>query len=165
MNTPPITLSVAMIEGMHLARLVDDFMELLRDTEQDDPGVARLTPNAYPDDDDASVAFASATRADLLDRRLHDARTMRASLQVFDPDAEVTDEDARVSRDVRVRREDVDAWLRTLTAIRLVIATRLGITDDAPDVGGDGQAVYDWLGYRLELLIEAVDESDADALR
>lgn len=165
MNTTPITVSVATIEGMHLARLVDDFMGVLRDSEQDDPGVARLTPNAYPDDDDAAAAFASATRADLLDRRLHDARTVRASLQMFDPDAEVTDADARISRDVVVRRDHVDAWLRTLTAIRLVIATRLGITDDEPDVGGDGQAVYDWLGYRLELLIEAVDESDADALR
>lgn len=165
MNATPITVSVATIEGMHLARLVDDFMEVLRDSEQDDPGVARLTPNAYPDDDDASAAFASATRADLLDRRLHDARTVRASLQMFDPDAEVTNADARIPRDVVVRRDHVDAWLRTLTAIRLVIATRLGITDDEPDVGGDGQAVYDWLGYRLELLIEAVDESDADALR
>ena len=165
MNTPPIAVSAATIEGMHLARLVDDFMDLLRDSEGDDPGVARLTPTAYPDDDDAAAVFASATRADLLDRRLHDARVMRTALQVFDPDAEVTDEGARVPRDVVVRREDVDAWLRTLTAIRLVIATRLGITDDEPDVGGDGQAVYDWLGYRLELLIEAVDESDADALR
>lgn len=165
MNTSPITLSVATIEGMHLARLVDDFIDLLRETEGDDPGVARLTPTAYPDDDAASAAFASATRADLLDRRLHDARTMRASLEMFDPDAEVTDEAAEIARDLRVRREDVDAWLRTLTAIRLVLATRLGITDDRPDVGGDGQAVYDWLGYRLELLIEAVDESDADALR
>lgn len=165
MNTPPITVSVATIEGMHLARLVDDFVDLLRETEGDDPGVARLTPNAYPDDDGASDAFASATRFDLLDRRRHDARAMRASLAMFDPDADVSDEDARLPRDVTVRREDVDAWLRTLTAIRLVLATRLGITDDRPDVGGDGQAVYDWLGYRLELLIEAVDESDADALR
>lgn len=165
MNTPPVTLSVSTIEGMHLARLVDDFVELLREGEGDDPGVARLTPNAYPDDEGASAAFASATRADLLDRRLHDARTMRASLEDFDPDAEVTDEDARKPRDVLVRRGEVDAWLRTLTAIRLVIATRLGITDEEPDVGGDGQAVYDWLGYRLELLIEAVDETDADALR
>ena len=165
MNTSPIVLTVATIEGMHLARLVDDFVALLQETEEDDPGVARLTPDAYPDDDDASAAFAAATRADLLDRRLHDARTMRSALDAFDPDADVTDEVARAPRDVIVRREDVDAWLRTLTAIRLVIATRLGITEEQPDVGGDGQAVYDWVGYRLELLIEAVDESDADALR
>ncbi|MGG1910217.1 DUF2017 family protein [Microbacterium sp. NRRL B-14842] len=93
------------------------------------------------------AAFASATRADLLDRRLHDARTVRASLQMFDPDAEVTDADARIPRDVVVRRDHVDSWLRTLTAIRLVIATRLGITDDEPDVGGRWyQAVYGLAG-------------------
>ena len=54
---------------------------------------------------------------------------------------------------------DVDAWLRTLTAIRLVVATRLGITSDDEQSGDDGRHdVYDWLGYRLELLIEAADE-------
>ncbi len=126
--------------------------------------MARLTPNAYPDDDDASAAFASATRADLLDRRLHDARTVRASLQMFDPDAEVTDADARIP---------AMSWCAVTTWTPGCAPHRHPPRDrDAPRHHrrrarrrGDGQAVYDWLGYRLELLIEAVDESDADALR
>ena len=41
--------------------------------------------------------------------------------------------------------------MRTLTAIRLVIASRLGIEDeDDRDEDDPRFGVYDWLGYRLE---------------
>ena len=46
--------------------------------------------------------------------------------------------------------------------MRLVLATRLGIdseTDHDPEV--PAFAVYDWLGYRLELLVQAADELDS----
>lgn len=56
--------------------------------------------------------------------------------------------------------ESIDAWLRTLTAIRLVIATRLGITSDEDPGGDDRHGIYDWLGYRLDLLIHAADEAE-----
>ena len=51
------------------------------------------------------------------------------------------------------------AWLRTLAAIRLVLASRLGIEvaeDHDPDDPRFG--IYDWLGYRLDGLVAAVDD-------
>ena len=48
------------------------------------------------------------------------------------------------------------AWLRTLAALRLVLASRLGIrTEDDHDPEDPRFGVYDWLGYRLELLVRA----------
>lgn len=159
--TAPVVLTVAAIEGAQLARIVDDFLALLAEADPGDPAITRLTPTPYPDDDDASAEFAAATHDDLIDRRLLDARTMRAGLSAFDPESTLTADQAREPREVTIRRTDLDSWLRTLTAIRLVIATRLGITVEEPSADGEAMAVYDWLGYRLELLIEAADDVGA----
>lgn len=161
MSARDVTVSIAVLEGVHLARLVDDFRDLLAARETDDSAVRRLTPSAYPDDQDAARAFAESTRDDLLDRRLADAVTVRTALASFDVDVEPLSEDeALAPRDLIIAEGDLDAWLRTLTAIRLVIADRLGITeDDQTDEDGRG-GIYDWLGYRLELLIQAADDVD-----
>ncbi|MFK3679241.1 DUF2017 family protein [Microbacterium sp. NPDC090218] len=157
-----IVLEITVIEEFHLARLVDDFIELIDDSrDTGDPAVERLTPSPYPDDSDAAREFAGATRDDLLDRRLTDARGVRSALDAFPQGIDSLAEDAALlTREVFVPVKSVDAWLRTLTAIRLVIATRLGITSDDEEHEDGGHDVYDWLGYRLELLIQAADEAD-----
>jgi hypothetical protein len=157
-----ISVPITAIEEFHLARLVDDFLELI-DTSRDaqDPAVERLTPTPYPGDAASTAAFADATRNDLLDRRATDARRTRASLGDFDEDPAALGDAALESRDLVIPLEELDPWLRTLTAIRLVIATRLGITADH-EPGEDGRHdVYDWVGYRLELLIQAADDAGA----
>lgn len=160
----PLVFSLATIEGHHLARIIDDFIELVGTKDAADPAIARLTPDPYPEDAAASAEFGIATRDDLLDRRLLDARTMRSSLTAFDGDDELTVAEAQAVRDITVRPGDIDAWMRTLTAIRLVLAERLGITtEDVDSARTDGTDLYDWLGYRLELLIEAADELLTDA--
>ena len=70
------------------------------------------------------------------------------------------------ARDVRIPADEVDQWLRTLTSVRLAVATRLGITDtesaeelaELPET--DPRAfmlsVYDWLGFAQETLISAL---------
>lgn len=163
MKERTIQLSIARLEGNHLSRLVDDFVELV-DTGRDtsDPAIARLTPNAYPEDADASRGFADSTRDDLLDRRVTDAATVRSALEGFDVDVDsLAEEEALAPRDVIIRAADIDAWLRTLTALRLVIADRLEITDDDQNDPDDPRyGVYTWLGYRLEGLIQAADDLD-----
>ena len=163
MTDGQIVATFALVEGMHLARLVGDFRELVGpERDVDDPAVARLTPSPYPDDQEATREFRSSTQDDLLDRRVLDADTVRLALNDFDVDAvSLTEEDALAFLDVGIAIGDVDAWLRTLTAIRLVIAERLGITSDDQPAGDDDRSdVYDWLGYRLELLIQAADRLD-----
>jgi hypothetical protein len=60
----------------------------------------------------------------------------------------------------------VQAWLRTLTSVRIAVATRLGITDaesaqelselDDDDPRAFMVSVYDWLGFAQETLIAAL---------
>lgn len=162
MTSNSLVIPITHIEERHLAQLVDDFLELLDTSrDSDDPAIDRLTPSPYPDDPASAAGFADSTREDILDRRSSDARRVRAGLGDFGQAGEfLEEEEALATRDLVVSTAEIDAWLRTLTAIRLVIATRLGITTDEP-TGADGRHdVYDWLGYRLELLIEAADEAD-----
>lgn len=162
MSADNTVFSLALLEGFHLARLVDEFRELIGDRNADDPAMRRLTPSAYPDDVDAANAFADSTRDDLLDRRASEASLVRQALAPFAVDIDSLSEDeALAPRELVIRDEDLDGWLRTLTAIRLVIAERLGITSEDQSTE-DGRAdVYDWLGYRLEVLIQAADDADA----
>src|SRR5690606_17399223 len=58
-----IRLPLAVVEGVHLAGLVEEFTDVLSSFGDDpDPGLTRLTPDAYPDDSAASADFTAATR-------------------------------------------------------------------------------------------------------
>ena len=155
MTGPGIHVPMQSIEAQHLAELVEQFLDLLRETEIGaDAALSRLTPAVYPEDADASAEFADATSADLLDRRAADARVVQTGLGALGEGTEAPDE-------LVLAPAEVDAWLRTLAALRLVIASRLGIEDDpAPDPEDPRLGVYEWLGYRLDLLVEAADELD-----
>ena len=163
MTSPAVRLELATIEGVHLAHLLDEFQEMLSADAAEtagDPAIARLAPDAYPEDTEASRAFADATHDDLLDRRLAEAAVVRAALTGFDADQDVLDEQqALTGLEIRIPDAEVDAWLRTLTALRLVLASRLGISvEDDLDEDDPRRGVYDWLGYRLEGLIQSADE-------
>jgi hypothetical protein len=60
-------------------------------------------------------------------------------------------------------RDQVDAWLGTLNDLRLVLGTRLEVTEDteleAPHDDPHAQAllVYGWLGWLQESLLSNVD--------
>lgn len=157
-----ITMPLALVEGAQLARIVEDFLELLDAGDAPaDPAFSRLAPDVYPEDAAASAAFAESTRSDLLGRRRTEADTVLSALTPFQVDlASLNEQDAFVTSEVSIPEADVDAWLRTLTALRLVLATRLGIVDEDEDRDPEDAryGVYDWLGYRLEVLIEAADE-------
>ena len=70
------------------------------------------------------------------------------------------------AHEVRIVADDADAWLRTLTSLRLAVAIRLGISDsdDADELRRlpeeDPRAfmasIYDWLGFAEETLISAL---------
>ncbi len=68
--------------------------------------------------------------------------------------------------EVRIPLDEADQWLRTLTSVRLAVATRLGITDaetadELAELSEDDPrafmlSVYDWLGFAQETLISAL---------
>jgi len=156
-----VIVRLAGVEAQNLIALADELIEVVdAPTAAGDPGVARLTPDPYPDDEEASEEFRQTTRATLIDRRRSDALTLRRSLE---PVADLADAEGEPLREHRVPLEDeqVDAWMRTIAAMRLVVASRMGIADaDEHDADDPRFDVYDWLGYRLELLVRTADERD-----
>jgi hypothetical protein len=92
----------------------------LRDTAPpppEDPAVARLLPDPYPDDPLASGDFRRRRTDDALARKRDAARRVLATVPA---PGEVLVLDEQAAQD----------WLTTLNDLRLVIGTRLGITDD-----------------------------------
>lgn len=109
-----------------------------------DPALARLLPDAYRDDREAASEHRHLTERGLVERKVANARTVLKSL------------DAQA---IRLDDAGVQAWLRTLTDLRLTIAARLQIEEDG-DVGlGDDLMLdlYDWLGYLQGTLVEVLE--------
>jgi hypothetical protein len=115
-----------------------------------DPAIARLLPDAYPDDPEASAEFRRFTVGGLADRKVANADTLIRSLN-----------GAGVTGSVMLDESESLSWLRSLTDIRLTIASRLGIDSEDEDAGRDidplMREIYDWLGFVQNSLIEALD--------
>lgn len=161
MNRPAVVLELTRLESAHLAGLVGQFAELLDEgaaRAPSDPAVRRLVPDAYADAD-AAREFRRLTETDLLSRRGVDAAVVRATLGDV-PDIPEDPDDPALLEVVAVAltADQAQSWLRTLAAIRLVMATRLGIADaDHHDARDPRFGIYDWLGYRLDALVGALD--------
>lgn len=160
-----IVLELAQLEAAHLTDLVVQFVDLLDGTavheEPADPALARLVPDAYADDDDAAADFRELTQGDLLARRRADAASVLATLQ-FDGRplsvSELGETAATTAMTVHLDPDQIAAWLRTLTALRLVLASRLGVQHEADHDPEDPRfGVYNWLGFRLEGLLHALE--------
>jgi len=134
-------------EARLLGDLVAQLVTVLEGGDADDPAVARLLPSAYPDDEEAAAEFRRFTSDDLTARKLANARRVLDDLAP--PAAERLDQAAQQS------------WLRTLTDLRLVLGSRLGVTADGPAPSDDPQVmvmhdVFDWLGYLQESLVQTL---------
>ncbi len=159
--------TVALIDGEVeiLIDLLGQVIELFGEPDGDDPAIARLSPSAYRDNDEASAEFRRLTQTDLLTQRADDANVMLAALTTSAgsvAEHSPTDDsvNASVSDDgnliLTLTDSEVLSWMRTLAALRLIMATRLGIDgDDRHDQDDPKFALYDWLAYRLEMLVEA----------
>lgn len=151
-----VIFTLTRVEAAHLTDLVGQFQQLVSEPVGD-PALERLTPDVYPDDADASSEFRQVTRADLLGRRAHDAATVAGDLGRVE-DASVSD----ALSPVDISIADLDPWLRTLSALRLVLASRLGIADgDEHDDDDPAYGLYEWLGYRLEGLVQVAEQDDS----
>ncbi|WP_295854226.1 DUF2017 family protein [uncultured Microbacterium sp.] len=155
-----VVLEISGLEALHLAGIVGQFRDLLSDSRAgEDPAVERLLPDAYPDDLAASREFRRLTGEDLLERRSQDVATVLHTLGLDGADLDPeSDPDATIA--VALGEAEALAWMRTLSALRLVMATRLGIqTDDDHDPEDPRYGVYDWIGYRLDGLVAALDRA------
>ena len=134
-------------EARLLGDLVAQLVTVLEGGDPGDPAVARLLPSAYPDDEEAAAEFRRFTSDDLTARKLANAR--RVLDDVATPTAE------------RLDAAGQQSWLRTLTDLRLVLGSRLGVTADGPAPSDDPHVVvmhdvFDWLGYLQESLVQTL---------
>lgn len=166
MTARVVVLEVSLLEAAHLAGMVRQFVDLLEATDTaeatpGDPAVARLVPDAYTDDAEASAEFRRLTSSDLLGRRRQDAEIVLATLSDDGvPDDPALLDEAHAARTLIITLDDdeTSAWMRTLTSLRLVLASRLDIeSEDDHDDDDPRFGVYEWLGVRLEGLIHAAD--------
>ncbi|UKF78855.1 DUF2017 family protein [Clavibacter californiensis] len=119
------------------------------------PVVARLLPDAYPDDAEASAEFRRFTASDLSDAKAANATAVEATLAEADARGA-----GRRGLLVVLDPTGAQAWLRTLNDLRLAISVPLrideadGWRDRAPQ---ESASLYDWLTFAQGSLIEAVD--------
>lgn len=115
----------------------------------DDPAIARLYPDARPDDPAWSATFRGMTRGDLDDAR-------RANLAVVDATI-----DARTIDDAQA-----GAWLHVLNDLRLVMGARLGVTEDdqgepldPEDPDAAARIVFAYVGWLEEQLVDVLADT------
>jgi hypothetical protein len=112
-----------------------------------DPSLRRLFPTAYADDPDLDAEYHSLVRDDLRQRHLTALDTVASTIE-----------------QPRLDEEQLLAWMAAVNDVRLVLGTRLDLTEDTPMHPPPGHpdeaalAVYGYLGYLLEEIIEALAE-------
>ncbi len=151
--TAPVRMDLPAAEATYLMELVEQYRELVS-TPADplDPAASRLSPDAYPDEAAASAEFRELTLDDVSATRTADADRVLHAL------AELIDADSGTPSELMLDAPSQTAWLRTLAGLRLVLAARIGIDDESIMPVGDPRFdVYEWLGYRQELLLRAMD--------
>jgi hypothetical protein len=112
-------------------------------TDTDDPGLRRLFPPAYssPEHREHADEYRRLMTEDLVQRH-------QDSLDILERTADVDE----------LSPEEMEAWMRSLNSLRLVLGTRLGVTED-DDVSNHMSAefaLYYFLGYLQECVVEAL---------
>ena len=129
-----------------LRELLDELEALLEDPE--DPALRRLFPPAHTDRE-SEEQYRSLVGDQLLSGRTKALATVRDTLgrETLDPD-------------------EADAWLRALNDLRLVLGTRLDVSEeidfeklDLKDPRGRELAVYGYLSWLQEQLVESLGPS------
>ncbi len=128
-----------------LRALPGQLRELL---DTDDASLVRLRPPAY-DEPDADAEFDRLVGAEITTGRLHALRVLEETA-----DAQILD------------AKQLDAWLRALNDLRLVLGTRLRITEESyadefpyDDPRAPELALYQYLSWLQEQAVDAVSSA------
>jgi Domain of unknown function (DUF2017) len=123
----------------------------------DDPVLARLFPDGYRDDPEAAAELRRLIEGDLRTQKLENVECLLATLPLD-------------GGEIRLDAEEAEAWLLALNDARLVVGTRLGVTDETDLLDEIDDAVlrdptgprvfalsiYQLLGYLQETLVDAL---------
>ena len=118
------------------------------DANRVDESLTRLFPTAYPDDAELDAEYQSMVRDDLLEKRL-------AALDVVEETIDAQ----------RLDEEQLLRWMGSVNDLRLVLGTRLDVSEDMDALGLDLDdpnaplyGVYGYLGWLLEHIVEALSD-------
>jgi hypothetical protein len=144
-STGAVRLHFEESEVLLIRELLAELQGLLEDP--DDPAVQRLFPPAH-DDLESEEQYRSLVRGQLVSGRAEALAAVRETLgrETLSP-------------------KEADAWLRALNDLRLVLGTRLDVTEDIDfekldprEPRGRDLAVYAYLSWLQEELVEALGE-------
>lgn len=128
-----------------LSTLVPQLRELLT---TDDPSLNRLFPTAYADDPERDAGYHAMVRDELLEKRFH-------SLDVLE----------RTVEGGEVDEETLSSWMRALNDLRLVLGTRLDVSEDDDPMGIDPDdplapawTIYHYLAALQSMIIDALTQ-------
>ena len=112
----------------------------------DDPSLSRLFPVAYPDDEDRQTEYRLLVHDELRSSHLD-------ALAALEEHAGAE----------RLEEPQLLAWMRALNEVRLVLGTRLDVTEegderplDDTDPRWEAFAVYDYLTHLQAEIVEAL---------
>jgi hypothetical protein len=114
----------------------------------DESGVRRLFPTAYPGRDDLEAEYQGMVHDDLLTRRLAAIDEIESTIVLPSID-----------------EEQLGTWMRTFNDLRLVLGTRLDVSEDdlgpidPDDPEAPARAAYEYLGWLLESAVIALTGS------
>jgi hypothetical protein len=143
-------------KGEYVLRLPDDERAVLRELPRqlrellgtDDPSLHRLFPPAYTDDIDHEAEYQKYMGDDLMESHKRALAIMEETI-----DQERLDED------------QLNGWLAALNDLRLVLGTRLDVSEDIfdeelppDDPRAPALALYSYLGWLQEQIVEALTE-------
>jgi hypothetical protein len=149
-----LTVSLAE-EEVGFLRSLPDQLRAVFDGAEDDPARARLFPRAYldPTAESEEAEWQALVGPSLLRERLDALELVTATL----------DRAALVGEwwQIDLTPGDVHAWLGVLNDTRLVLGTRLGVTEeerrlDPADPDAGPYALYQWLTWVQSDLVEAL---------
>lgn len=110
-----------------------------------DPGLRRLFPTAYAEDPERDREYQQLVRDDLADRRRATVDIVLATLD-----------------ETRLTEEQLLAWMGAVNDLRLVLGTRLDVSEESELVPAHDDpdapllVLYGYLGFLLETIVEAL---------
>jgi hypothetical protein len=132
--------------------LLDWDVPAIQPETPDDPVLARLLPDGYRDDPEASNEFRKYTESGLRSAKHQTAQ-------------EVLDTLPEAGGKIQLTPDQAQAWLKALNDVRLALGVRLGVTEEfeeqwgrlaADDPQWAAYEVYAWLGAVQESLVQAL---------
>lgn len=126
------------------AWIVDLATQLEALMESDTNDLKRLFPTAYPDDPERDAGYQILSRQQLIDSRREAIALMQET----------------IDRD-HWREDELGAWMGIVNDLRLVIGTRLDVTENDNEIDEDhpdaaAHILYHQLGYLVSEIVDAL---------